>query len=239
MVALLVRTSCLGALGAAFLVASPLAHAEMGPCKPDKHDSFICGDGNGAARVITDTVSPSKQFALAWRTPDGPPTQEPDDDKIELVLVRLKDGAALTKTSTSYWATGEMRVNRLQEQASWSPNSRYVVRAFQSRFETGDLDLFAIGTDGAFAGTVNLLKPMQSAVRAALRLKVKNPNSYVFSVSGGDALTIDNGGLLHAPVMMWVPKDGPERNYKVTVQITQKANAMRARVVSVAPTGPR
>ena len=58
------------ALVAAVLFTSPPAHADMGPCKPDKHDGLICGSGDGAARVIDDTTSPSKQLALAWRTPE-------------------------------------------------------------------------------------------------------------------------------------------------------------------------
>ena len=57
-----------------FLTASAMAHAEMGPCQPDSHESFICGSGNGAARVIGDTVSPSKRLALAWRGTKTPPT---------------------------------------------------------------------------------------------------------------------------------------------------------------------
>jgi hypothetical protein len=61
------------------------AHAGMGPCVPDEHQGLVCGSGDGAARVIEETLSPSKRFALAWRTPDGTPDDQPDSDKIELV----------------------------------------------------------------------------------------------------------------------------------------------------------
>src|SRR5271169_6020298 len=77
------------------------AHAEMGPCKPlEKREVLICGNGNGAAIVIPDTPSPSGRLALAWRTPDAPPTEEPDRDKIELLVLRLADGAILARGKT-------------------------------------------------------------------------------------------------------------------------------------------
>ncbi len=84
---------------AAFITGFPLtcvalpARAEMGPCKPlEKRDILICGSGNGAAIVIRDTPSPSGRLALAWRTPAAPPTEQPDWDKIELLVLRLADG---------------------------------------------------------------------------------------------------------------------------------------------------
>ena len=80
----------------------------MGPCKQDETlDAMFCGSGNGAAFVIRDTLSPSGRLALAWRTPDGPPTEQPDEDKIELVVVRIADGAILSQGKTDYWDTGE------------------------------------------------------------------------------------------------------------------------------------
>lgn len=220
----------------ALTLASPPARAEMGPCKPDNYESFICGEGNGAARVIVDTLSPSKQFAFAWRTPDGPPTEQPDDDdKIEFLLIRLKDGAILLKNKTPYWSTGESRVNRLQEQASWSPNSRYVVRAFHSRFSTDSVFLYAIGPKGDFVGEIDLLKPMSAAMAARLKRRGKNPEQFDFSLSAGPELTISNDGLLRCKVMMWVPKDGPEYNYAVTLRIARRSGALAARIVSIVP----
>jgi len=50
-----------------------------------------------AAIVIRDTPSPSGRLALAWRTPEAPPTEEPDWDKIELPVLRVADGAVLAR----------------------------------------------------------------------------------------------------------------------------------------------
>src|SRR3954466_5172363 len=157
------------AMASALLLTAAPARAGMGPCVPDTHDGLICGSGDGAARVIDDTLSPSKRFALAWRSPNAPPTAEPADDKTELVLVRVSDGAILTATPTDYWDTGEMHVNRLQEQASWSPDSRLVIRVFQQRFDSTHVDVYAIGKNGEFAGALDLLKIMDRAIRARMK----------------------------------------------------------------------
>ena len=68
----------------------------MGPCQPDKFDGLICGSGIGAARVIADTLSPSKRLALAWRSPKGAPTEVPSGDT-EILVVRVADGAIRRK----------------------------------------------------------------------------------------------------------------------------------------------
>jgi hypothetical protein len=82
------------------LIFATLPHAEMSPCKQDeKRDVLICGSGNGAAIVIRDTPSPSRQIALAWRTPEAPPTEQPNWDKIELLVLRAADGAVLARGS--------------------------------------------------------------------------------------------------------------------------------------------
>src|SRR5262245_50662368 len=93
-------------LGCALALSAAPAAAEMGPCKPDKFDGFMCGSGANAARVVDETLSPSKAYALAWRVKDGEIEEEPDTDKIELLLVRMSDGAILNKSGSEYWNTG-------------------------------------------------------------------------------------------------------------------------------------
>src|SRR5580693_3432641 len=86
----------LWATGVVALVLSP-TKAEIGPCRPDQHAGLICGEGPGAARVVDGTISPSKRFAFAWRSPDRPPTEDPYGN-VDLLLIRLSDGAALWRT---------------------------------------------------------------------------------------------------------------------------------------------
>jgi hypothetical protein len=54
--------------------------AELGPCKRDARETPLCGSGKGAARVIRDTMSPDKKFALAWRDPDKDANDVIEDD---------------------------------------------------------------------------------------------------------------------------------------------------------------
>jgi hypothetical protein len=222
----------------ALVACAARATAEMGPCQPDKFGGLTCGSGVGAARVIEDTLSPSKRLALAWRSAKGPPTEEPGDDP-EILVVRLADGAILAASKGMYWNTGEARANRLQELATWSPNSRLLIRSFNSRFSTDNVDLYAFGANDEATGPFDLLKAMDPAVRAHLKRRVKDEQKYVFSISDEPAMSIGNSGLARAAVMMWVPKDGPERNYTVTVRVTRGAKSLDARIVAVVPSRAR
>lgn len=222
----------------ALIACAPRATAEMGPCQPDKFGGHTCGSGVGAARVIEDTLSPSKRLALAWRSAKGPPTEEPNDDS-EILVVRLADGAILAASKGMYWNTGEMRANRLEEIATWSPNSRLLIRSFNSRFSTDNVDLYAFGANDEATGPFDLLKVIDPAVRAHLRRRVKDEQKYAFSISNDPAMSVGNGGLVRAHVMMWVPKDGPERNFNVTVRVMLGAKPLDARIVAVVPSRAR
>jgi hypothetical protein len=80
------------------------AVAELGPCKADAQQTPLCGSGKGAARVVHDTISTDKKFALAWRHPDKDPAAVTEDDSdLELLLIRLADGAVLAKADTEYF----------------------------------------------------------------------------------------------------------------------------------------
>jgi hypothetical protein len=233
-----------------FITAFPLAcftlpaRAEMGPCKQDeKREVLICGSGNGAAIVIRDTLSPSKRLGLAWRTPDAPPTEEPDWDKIELLVLRVADGAVLSRGKTEYWDAGEGygHVNRLEELAYWSPNSRLMIRSFNSRFSTDKVELYAFNPDDKVTGPLDLLKIIDSAVRARLKARVKNADGYDFSLTSikdeETPATIDDRGLIRAEVMYWIPKMGPYYYYTVKARVVRAKGSLEARIVSIAYRG--
>ena len=210
-----------------------LAAAEadrLGACAPDAHEGLICGTGDGAARVIADTLSPSKRLALAWRTPGGPPTEQPDDDDaIELLLIRLSDGAIFSRQKGEYWSTGETHSNRKQEKAAWSRDSRLMVETFDTRFSTDGVTVYAIGPDDK-ASTLDLLKIMEPAVRAQLRRRIKSDEGYVFFVQ---RIGIDNRGRIRALVHLWVPKEGPFAAFLVTATVTRKGDALAARITAI------
>ena len=99
-------------------------------CVADKFGGLVCGEGGSAVRVIADTTSPSKAYAFAWRTPRGLPSGQEIPEGVENVLLRLSDGAVLTKLGGQYWKTGDMRPNRYdQVVAALGGHGEYVERA--------------------------------------------------------------------------------------------------------------
>jgi hypothetical protein len=48
-------------------------------------------------------------------------------------------------------------------------------------------------------------------------------------------MSVGNGGLVRARVMMSVPKEEPERDYNVTVRAMLGAKPLAARIVAVVP----
>lgn len=217
--------------------ATPAA-AGMGPCRPDDREgidkSLVCGSGDGAARVIQDTVSPSKRLALAWRNTGAPPTVQPgeDDPDIELLIVRLKDGAILWKDKGTYWDTGDTHINNIFEKATWSPDSRLLVETFDSRFSSDAVNAFAIGANDAVIGPFDALKGLDGAVRAQMQ-GVKDAEHYDFFISLDRPMTVDNRGFLRATIIMALGKLGPVRYYKVTAQITRSGDALGVKALSV------
>jgi hypothetical protein len=201
----------------------------MGPCVPDRFGGLVCGGGKGAARVVDGSVSLDKRFAFAWRDPTGAIESEPEGD-LELLMVRLADGAVLATRPTGYWATGDMRVNRLHEDIVWSPDSRLAVRIFQARFESGHFDVFA--RTGGATQVLDLHKLVGPALNARLSARERRTHAWSFSVEQ-HKLTIGNSGRVRLNAMLWVPKDGPQVHFRVTLQVTRAARGLAAQLVSV------
>jgi hypothetical protein len=227
----------------AFLTALPFltvaaalpASAETGPCLPDQAGGLTCGEGPGAARVVDGTISPSKRLAFAWRAPGRSPTEAPDDDPIESLLIRLSDGAVLSSAPGKYWRAGGARANHIDEGAAWSPNSRFAIEVTDSKWDTDDFRLYAIGADDKVL-VLDLKAIIEPAVGKQLRQFVKNEPAYTFSVIwGGDSppLAIGNGGLIKAPILMQIPKEERDVNFAVTLLVVHKDGTLVARDVSV------
>jgi hypothetical protein len=214
------------------------ALADTGPCRLNaEREIQICGTGDGAAIVIRDTQSPSKKIALAWRTPGGPPTEQPDDEKIELLVLRLSDGAILARSKGAYWDTGEMHVNRLEERAAWSPNSRLLVRSFHSRFSTDEIEIYALDDADKVTGRADFLKLLDPSVRTKLKARAKDTNDYSLSLTGmkddDKTMTIDDRGNIRAEVMLWAPKYGPMHYFRVTARVLSDKGKLSAKIISV------
>ena len=207
--------------------------AGMGSCVSDDHGGLTCGNGDGAARVIPKTTSPSNRLALAWRLTNRPPTGRPNenDPDLESLIVRIADGAILVKSRGAYWDIGERTAKGQDLSAAWSPDSHLLIRK-ADRVGSESVELFAFTEDDAVTGPFDLVKVLAPAARAEMK-GVKDVEEYSFRISYQPAIAIDDQGLIHASVYMQAPgsDDGPI--YKLTAQVTRAGNSLDAKVLSI------
>jgi hypothetical protein len=72
-------------------------------------------------------------------------------------------------------------------------------------------------------------------MRARLKGHVPPADGYTFSAYGGKLLKLGNDGTLRLTVMMWMPKDGPEDFYDVTLRVARDKEQLRATIASIKP----
>ncbi|MGA3310873.1 MAG: hypothetical protein ABSD08_20010 [Xanthobacteraceae bacterium] len=225
--------TCAIAFTALVLLILPV-RSEMGPCRRDGQESSYCGEGEGAARIIPKTTSPSHRLALAWRVTNRPPTIRPNDNDpdLESLIVRIEDGAILAKSRGFYWNLGDRYAPRQYFRAAWSPDSRLLIRTAGRGGVPDSAELFAFTEDDGVIGPFDLVKVVDPAVRAQMK-GVKDANEYVLSFSYKPEPTIDDQGLIHASVFTETRdlRDGPI--YDLTAQVTRAANSLDAKVLSV------
>ena len=200
-------------------------------CVPDQGGVPVCGEGKGAMRVFADTISPSKQYAFAWRSPDGLPSGDatPSDD-VDNILIRLSDGAAVAKLGGRYWATGVMRANRYDLVAAWSPDSKAVIELANSRWDSDVFTYYLLDADAV--AKLDLLALVKPALKA--KLPAKDRSNYAFRVAEEKPVALDVGGHLGFTATLYRPKsDEASFDYKVRVGIISKKGRPTARIVSV------
>lgn len=218
----LAATAALGLFAAASFTAS----AEMGRCVPDGEGYMICGGGDGAARVIAKTISPSKRLAFAWRLTNRPPTARPsnDDPDLENLIVRIEDGAVLAKSHGSYWDLGQ-KIAKQYMFSVWSPDSHLLVKIAQSA-EFTSAELFSFAENDTATGPFELVNTIEQALQAKIGGKPSDNNGFVFSSK--PEMTMDDQGLMHAVVSA-----GDGRVYDLKLRATRTADSFDVRVVSI------
>ena len=209
------------------LAALP-ARAEVGPCKADTPEMMLCGSGVGAARTIPETLSPDKTIAFAWHAPGSEPDIVEDFEN-EWLLIRVADGAVLARAPSDFFQTPKLRANHRHETAIWSPDSRMVVRQYDTRYDTEAFTLYRIDGKGALAGETELLKLVEPAVRAKAKGRGRDIASYAFAIAdttpkfGGD-------GKLSFGASLIVPKTDVDYEFEVVMTLGRDG---RARLVSI------
>ena len=207
------------------------ARADMGPCHKVADGGILCGDGKNSALVIDGTVSPSKRLAFAWREPDDVPKFNPGD--VEMLLVRLADGAILAELKGEYWETASGgRANRMDEWAAWSADSRLVVEIFNNRWDA-TITLYAISADDQVGKPVDLRDLVEKAAIARFPNWGKGKLAdHALRAARGARFKKD--GTLVLPVFLYVPKqDDPELRLDVTLAIMRNDSAVGAKVLSL------
>jgi hypothetical protein len=206
------------------------AGARADSCVADQHGGTVCGEGKRAMRVFADTISPSKKYAFAWRSAEGLPSGRDLPLKgVENVLIRLADGAVLAKLGGEYWDTGEMRANRYDLLAAWSPESRAVIEVANSRWDSDAFVYYLI--DGEKVTTVDLRALVEPAMKARLPARKREFSS--FRVREDLPVTLDARGHARFTAMVYLPKSEPSLNYKVKVDIASTNGKPSARIVSM------
>jgi hypothetical protein len=196
-------------------------------CVADQKGRLVCGEG--AMRVFADTFSPSKQYAFAWRSPDGLPSGDDIPSGVENILIRLSDGAVVAKLGGEYWATGQMRANRYDLIAAWSPDSKAVIEVANSRWDSDSFVYCAV--DGATVTTVDLRALVEPAMKAKLPKAKREANS--FRVREDLPVKLDARGHARFTAMVYVPKGETSLDYKIQVDIVTKSGKPAARIVSM------
>jgi hypothetical protein len=211
------------------LYASQTAAVRAEACIADQRSGRVCGTGKGALRVFANTISPSRNYAFAWRTAQGLPSGDQTPNDVENVLIRVTDGAVLATLGGTYWETGEMRANRYDLLAAWSPDSGAVIEVANSRWDSDSFAYYRI--DGATATKLDLRALVEPVMTA--RLPPRNRQGNSFRVREDLPVTLDARGRVRFTAMLYVPKSETSNDYKVQVNIRTQDGKPSALVVSV------
>lgn len=212
---------------ALYLQQITAVHAQA--CVADRHGDLVCGEGNAAMRVVADTISPSKEYAFAWRSEQGLPSGDQPPAGVENLLIRISDGTVLAKLGGKYWATEEMRANRADLLAAWSPDSRSVIEVANSRWDSDSFAYYRI--DGATATKLDLRAVVEPVMTA--RLPPRNRQGNSFRVREDLPVTLDARGRVSFTAMLYVPKSETSNDYKVAVNVRTQGGKPSAQVVSM------
>lgn len=211
------------------LYASQTAAARAEACIADQRGGLVCGAGKGALRVFANTTSPSKNYAFAWRTAQGLPSGSDTPNDVENVLIRVTDGVVLATLGGAHWETGEMRANRYELIAAWSPDSRSVIEVANGRWDSDSFAYYRI--DGATATKLDLRALVVPVMTA--RLPPRNRQGNSFRVRTDLPVTLDARGRVRFTAMLYVPKGETSNAYKVQVNVRTRDEKPAAQVVSM------
>jgi hypothetical protein len=235
-------------VGAALLLASG-ASAAVAKCKTAERETIVCTDGPRTLRIIRQSISPSKRYAVGWTIEDGKDAmagldedqRQADEaasrsfstenrDHVWNYLVRLRDGKALKKLDGRHFGDRE-RYNHYTHQMFWSADERGFVQITNWRFGSSVASAYRIGPDDRVSGPVALI-PI--ARRGALsRASDASDAEYLKKADGTvDVNAIENDGTLQLSVGFAVPKEASV-DFNMTMKLKTDKRTLSAELTGV------
>ena len=193
----------------------------------------VCRSGERELRIIQDTTSPSRQYAVAWEVPDdAAPIKDPADGSKHLdggapdnFLVRLADGKTVSKLGGTHFGD-RARYNHYEATAVWSPDSRLVAILNQSRWETDVAQIYRLSDAGAVSKPLDLLPICRNVGRKREpKLRRRSGEDYAHSV---EVHSVRNDGTVSAKCSMQVVKQDDYFAFAIRLKVDARREALVA-----------
>jgi hypothetical protein len=216
------------------LAPTAAAAAETHKCVADRYTT-VCGNGATELRIIQNTISPSRQYGIAWEAPADPRKVEIQDDGSKYLeaatdnfIVRLGDGKIEAKLATEHFGD-HARYNFNEILAVWSPDSRYVAVVYYSKWTTDVADVYRLAANGS-ASKPAALMPICRAVgkQAEAKLRDEQGPNYEHTL---DVKSVGNDGVMSVKCSMQVMKGDDGFDFTIHVQLDAGERALAARLL--------
>jgi hypothetical protein len=225
------------------------ANSATAKCKPIQRETIVCNDGPRILRIIRQSISPSKRYAVGWSIEGGKkaiadleedqrPADEPvgrsysteNRDHVWNYLVRLSDGKVLKKLTGRHFGDRE-RYNHYTHQMFWSPDEKSFVQVTNWRFGTSFASAYRIGPDDRVSDPVALIPIARRG--AVSRLNEPKDTAYLTKADATvDITAIENNGTVKLSVGFAAPKE-PSIDFNMTMKLKPTGRALSADVTSV------
>ena len=239
-VALLVVTALLLTGGASAAVAK---------CKPVERETIVCNDGPRTLRIIRESISPSKRYAVGWTIENGKDAmgnldedqRQADEavsrsfstenrDHVWNYLVRLRDGKALKKLDGRHFGDRE-RYNHYTHQIFWSLDERGFVQITNWRFGSSVASAYRIGPDDRVSGPVALI-PIARRGALSRSSDAKDTDYLKKADATVDVNAIEDDGTVQLSVGFAVPKDA-SIDFNMTMKLKANGRTLSAELTSI------
>jgi hypothetical protein len=196
----------------------------------------VCRSGARELRVVEDTASPSRQYAVAWEVPAGARALKTESDgskhldggAADNFLVRLDTGKVVTKLAGTHYGD-HARYNHFEVAAVWSPDSRFVAVVYQSKWMTDVAAVYRLSAEGTAGKPLDLLPICRDVGRGREgRLRGKAGENYAHTV---DVHAVGKDAIVSAKCGMQVIKQDDNFSFAIRLKLDPRHDALAARLI--------